>query len=529
MTDQTRRGVLMGSAAIGGAISIGASTRIASAQRTESIPKSGWDYSTLKELVEALQARKVSASELTEHTIARIETLDQRLNAVVVRDFDRAREAAKAADAALARGERRPLLGVPITVKESFNIAGLPTTFGIPRFKEFIPKEDALLVARVKGAGAIILGKTNVPSRLLDWQSFNDIYGTTNNPWDLGRTPAGSSGGSAAALAAGFGALSFGSDRGGSLRVPAHYCGIFGHKPTLALVPGRGQVPPQVPPLPREGDLAVVGPLARSAADLALALDVVAGPDEKRAGVGYRLALPPARHDDLKSFRVLVIDTHPLVPTGSAVRAALNRLSDRLARTGVKVAHASPLVPDLADSARLFMRLWMSIVAADPNLPPDLYNDMRRSAEVLAPSDHSLAAERLRGAFISHRDWLAADAARARLQQQWSALFREWDVVLCPPTPTPAISHDHSLPQEARQIEIDGKEYPYLDSFLVWAEPATASGLPATVAPIERSQTGLPIGVQIIGPYLEDRTTIAFAELLEREFGGFTPPPGYAG
>jgi amidase len=207
MTDQTRRDVLIGSAAIGGAISIGASTRMASAQRTESIAKSEWDYRTLKELVEALRARKVSASELTEHTIARIETLDQRLNAVVVRDFDRAREAAKAADAALARGERRPLLGVPITVKESFNLAGLPTTFGIPRFKEFIPKEDALLVSRAKGAGAIILGKTNVPSRLLDWQSFNDIYGTTNNPWDLGRTPAGSSGGSAAALSAGFRAL----------------------------------------------------------------------------------------------------------------------------------------------------------------------------------------------------------------------------------------------------------------------------------------------------------------------------------
>jgi amidase len=204
-------------------------------------------------------------------------------------------------------------------------------------------------------------------------------------------------------------------------------------------------------------------------------------------------------------------------------------LSERLARSGVKVAHASPLVPDLADSARLYMRLWMSIVGADPNLPTDLYNEMRRSAEGLAPSDRSLAAERLRGAFISHRDWLAADAARARLQQQWSALFREWDVVLCPPASTPAIPHDHSFPEEARQIEIDGKRYPYLDSFLVWADPATASGLPATVPPIDRSETGLPIGVQIIGPYLEDRTTIAFAELLEREFGGFVPPPGFAG
>ena len=167
-----------------------------------------------------MQARKISALELTDHTIARIESLDRRINAVVVRDFERAREAAKGADAALARGERRPLLGVPTTIKEAFNIAGLPTTWGIPQYKDFVPKEDAVIVSRVKSAGAVILGKTNVPLLLAEFQSYNDIYGTTNNPWDLGRSPGGSSGGSAAALAAGFGPLSFGSDKGGSLRVP---------------------------------------------------------------------------------------------------------------------------------------------------------------------------------------------------------------------------------------------------------------------------------------------------------------------
>jgi amidase len=279
--------------------------------------------------------------------------------------------------------------------------------------------------------------------------------------------------------------------------------------------------------LPREGDLAVLGPMARSPADLALALDVVAGPDEERAGIGYRLALRPARHEDLKSFRALVIDSHPLMPTGIAVRTALDRLSDRLARAGVKVAHDSLLVPDLANSARLYMRLLFS--GSGATLSPDLYDDARRSVEALAPDDKSLAAERTRGTVMSHRDWIAADVARAQLQQQWSTLFRDWDVVLCPSTPTPAIPHDHSLPQEARRIEIDGKAYPYLDSYLVWAELATVSGLPATVAPIDRSPSGLPIGVQIIGPYLEDRTSIGFAELLEREFGGFVPPPGYAG
>ena len=528
MTDQARRDVLIGGAAVAasGAIAANAWTRSALAQRAAS---SEWDYRTATELVEALQARRISASELVEHTIARIEALDQRLNAVVVRDFERAREAAKAADAALARGERRPLLGLPITIKESFNIVGLPTTYGVPRFKDFVPAEDAVLVSRVKSAGAVILGKTNVPLLLGDVQSYNDIYGTTNNPWDLSRTPGGSSGGSAASLAAGFGSLSFGSDSGGSLRVPAHFCGVYAHKPTLGLVPDRGQTPPPLPALQREHDMLVVGPMARTAADLALALDVVAGPDEEREGIGYRLALPPARHNDLKSFRVLVIDTHPLMPTSAAVRTALDRLSDRLAKAGVKLDHASPLLPDLSVATRLYTRLFLAYVAA-VNFPPAFYDEKRRAAETLAASDNSLAAEVTRGAVISHRDWIAARVARAQLQQQWRTLFREWDVVLCPVAPAPAIPHDHSPPPEARRIEIDGKVYSYLDAFFVWPGLVTAPGLPATAAPIDRSETGLPIGVQIIGPYLEDRTTIAFAELLEREFGrGFMAPPGYAG
>jgi amidase len=488
---------------------------------------SEWDYRSIKELVQALQARKISSSELVEHTIARVQALDERLNAIVVRDFERAREAARAADAALARAERRPLLGIPMTVKESFNVAGLPTTFGIPKFKDFIPKEDALVVSRTKSAGAVLLGKTNVPLELSDIQSYNDIYGTTNNPWDLDRTPGGSSGGSASALAAGFGPLSLGSDIGGSLRVPAHFCGIFAHKPSLNLVPDRGHTRPPAPPLPRDNDLTVVGPMARTAADLALAFDVIAGPDEDRTGIGYRLALRPARHDDLKSFRVLVIETHPLMPTGIAVGAALGRLSEQLVRSGVKIAHGSPLLPDLADSARLYMRLLYSFRAAIA--PPDVYDGMRRSAEALAQDDHSLTAERTRSAVMSHRDWFAANVARTRLRHQWSMVFREWDVVLCPVTATPAIPHDHSLPIEARNVEIDGKGYPYRDTYLVWSELATLSGLPATAAPIDRSENGLPIGVQIVGPYLEDRTTIAFAELLEREFGGFIAPPRYAG
>ena len=234
-------------------------------------------YRTAGDLVAAL-----------DFAIARIEALDGKINAVVVRDFDRARIAADAADAALARGERRQLLGVPMTVKEQFNVAGLPTTWGDPKFKDWRPDADALAVARLKAAGAIIIGKTNVPLRLTDWQSYNEVYGTTNNPWDLGRTPGGSSGGAAAALAAGFVPLELGSDIGGSLRAPAHFCGVFAHKPSLDLVPQRGSGPPQTRAIPVRGDLAVAGPMARSAADLALELEVLAGPDELSEGIGYK-------------------------------------------------------------------------------------------------------------------------------------------------------------------------------------------------------------------------------------------------
>lgn len=208
-----------------------------------------------RELARALAARQVSALELAEEAIGRIERHDPRINAICVRDFDRARQAARAADRAIAQGNAGPLAGIPMTVKESFNVAGLPTTWGFAPQRDFIAAEDALAVARVKAAGAVILGKTNVPVALADWQSYNEIYGVTGNPFDVARTPGGSSGGSSAALAAGYGALSLGSDIGGSLRAPAHFCGVYAHKPTHALVPTRGHSPPPFPALAMDRDL----------------------------------------------------------------------------------------------------------------------------------------------------------------------------------------------------------------------------------------------------------------------------------
>ncbi|MDN8613322.1 amidase family protein [Variovorax ginsengisoli] len=458
-------------------------------------------YATTRELVEALHSGKTSAATLLADSIARIEQFDPALNAVAVRDFERARVAALAADAALARGDRRPLLGVPVTVKEAFNVEGLPTTWGIPGTGQPPAAEDAVLVRRLKAAGAIVIGKTNVAMQLADWQSSNPVYGRTNNPWDLARTPGGSSGGGAAALAAGYVSLEFGSDLVGSLRVPAHFCGVFAHKPTHGLVPMRGSAPPGTPALSADPwvDLAVVGPMARSAADLALALDAIAGPDDAQA-IAYRLALPPSRHAALADFRVLLLDTHPLVPTSAAVRSALQRLADGLARAGCRVERGSPLLPDLARVASLWGQLLWAQLGAD--MP---------------------GAE----AGISHRDWIHADRMRAATAHRWRALFAQWDVVLCPVSPTPAFPHDPGE-METRRLRIDDHEIAYKDQS-PWSSLATLTGLPATAMPIGLSEEGLPVGVQIIGPYLEDRTTIAFAEAVERAFGGFVPPPGYGG
>jgi amidase len=517
----TRREMLLGATAAAGAAFLPRSAA-AEATTTNRTRDGRVDYKSVTEQVAALRARRVSARELVEHSIARIEALDTKLNAVVVRDFDRARAAAAEADKALARGDRGPLLGVPMTVKESFNVAGLPTTWGIPSGKNFRASEDALAVQRLKAAGAIILGKTNVPLILGDFQSYNEIYGTTNNPWDVTRTPGGSSGGAAVCLAAGFVLLELGSDIGGSLRNPAHFCGVFAHKPSHGLLPPRGHTPPGGQGLPYEVDLAVIGPMARTAADLSTALDILAGPDEPQAKA-YRLALPPARQRALKNFRVLVIDEHPLLPTSAEVRAALDREAIGLAKVGAKVARSSPLVPDLALQGRTYSRLLSSVFGTD--LLDNVYARVQERATSLPPDDLSLPAERVRGTVLSHRDWMRADRIRTRLANSWRALFQGFDVVLCPIMPTVAFPHDHTE-MVTRRIAIDNTTVPYFDQ-LMWAGVATLTGLPATAMPIGRSTGGLPIGMQCIGPYLEDRTPLQFSALAEREFGGFVPPPGY--
>jgi amidase len=448
---------------------------------------------TAGELVEALAARKVGALELTDRAIARIEARDGPINAVVVRDFDRAREAAKAADAALARGERRPLLGLPMTVKESHDIAGLPSTWGFELFKTYVAKQDSVGVERLKAAGAIILGKTNVPVMLADWQSVNPIYGRTNNPWDPSRSPGGSSGGGAAALAAGMTPLEFGSDIGGSIRVPAAFCGVFGHKPSYGLIPIRGHAPAGLEGAPPP--LAVVGPLARTAADLERALGVLAGPDELEAA-GYRLELPPPRHGRLGDHRVLVIDELPGVALDEEVRAAVDGLADQLAKQGASVARRSDLLPDLAKSREIFGGLLTTALSrGQPDAKP-----------------------------IDAHAWLGLLDGQLALRRQWAELFKSFDVVLAPVFGTAAYPHVDEPDNTKRVLTINGQQTPYFDQ-LAWPAIALLPNLPATALPVGFTRGGLPIGVQVIGPYLEDRTTIGFAGLIEREFGGFRAPP----
>jgi amidase len=437
-------------------------------------------------LAKALAAGDVSALELCDEAIRTIEAKDGPINAVVVRDFDRARDAARAADAALAAGERAPLLGVPMTVKESLRILGLASTWGYEQFKGWMPNFEGPPVTRLKAAGAVILGKTNVPPGLADWQSANPIYGRTNNPHDLSRSPGGSSGGGAAALAAGMVPLEMGTDIGGSIRVPAHFCGVFGHKPTVKLVPAWGGAPPPITEPGPPQDLSVTGPLARTASDLALALSVIAGPDGDDAKA-YRLALPRPRHARLRDFRVLVLTEHPRCATDDEVRGVVEETAAVMAKAGAKVAHASELLPDLA--------------AAQGQYMPMLNTSMSRGRANAKPVDAHV--------------WMNLLAAQHTLRRRWAALFEEFDVVLAPPFGTPAFPHMEDASMESALLLVNGRETPYGDQ-LAWPATVTFPGLPATVAPVGRSRSGLPIGVQIVGPFLEDLTPIAVAGLLER-------------
>ena len=482
-------------------------------------------FSSATALVGALRAGTITAAALTELYIHRIERHDHALNAVVVRDFTRAREQAVAADHARARGEARPLQGLPITLKESINVTGLHTSCGVPDWKNFISQHDAPAASRMCGAGGVLLGKTNVPPMLADWQSTNPVYGRTSNPWDLGRTPGGSSGGSAAAIAAGLSALEVGSDIGGSIRVPAAFCGVYGHRPSETLLPRSGQFP--MPPLPNSAVvMGVQGPIARSAEDLELALSVLAGP-EVGEDVAWRVTLPAARGERLADFRVAVMPAIPWMVVDDQITTALGDLAGRLAKLGAVVKEIQP--EGLGDH-RDYHAFYRTLLAAVTGARID-EETRRKRAQAFRKAGDEFSLGAARGLEGSAGDYLLWNGRREGHRAAWRAFFREWDVLLAPAINVLAYPHiDRSWPPDESDLTltftIGGRPVPYMQG-LCYPALSTVPGQPATAFPVGISREGLPIGLQAIGPYLEDHTPIRFAALLAREIGGYRKPSGY--
>ncbi len=469
------------------------------------------------ELAGTLAAGEVSSVEAVDHFAARIDALDGPINAVVLTDYERARGEAAAIDAARVRGdELGPLAGVPMTVKDSFSTEGMVTTSGSPTLADYVPSEDAWPVAAVRGAGAVVVGKTNLPIWAGDLQSYNEVYGTTNNPFDLERTPGGSSGGSAAALACGFTPLEIGSDIGGSIRIPSHMTGVVGHKPSYGIVPAHGQIPGP-PGTLTLADLAVAGPMARSVDDLQLGLELMSGPN-RWEHPAWRLELPPSRGGaSISDFRVAAWLDDPHCPVDSESHGLLERMVVDLGSAGVTVADDARPAFSLEKVARTFNALLQAALAGGETRD--------RIEEFATDTGTGFISDSRRSLAMRHREWLSNNERRLQMRRQWEEFFEDFDVVLLPVCMLPAIGHDHG-PTGERTVEVNGQRRDYWE-MITWMAPAGACYLPATVIPIGTTAAGLPVGVQIVGPYLNDNTTLQFARLLTEIVGAIPRPSGY--
>jgi amidase len=474
-------------------------------------------YSSANLIARKIRRREISSREALDYFLARVELLDKPINSVVTVDAERARREAEAADSALARGEVRGALhGVPMTIKDSFQTGGMRTTSGAPELAQFIPKEDAWPVARLRAAGAIIFGKTNLPIYAGDIQSYNEVFGTTNNPHDLSRTPGGSSGGAAAALACGFTPLELGSDIGGSIRLPAHMSGVVGHKPSYGIVPAHGQIPGP-PGTLTLADLAVAGPMARTVEDLKLALNIMAGPN-RWEHPAWRLKLPPPRRRALKEYRVAAWLDDSGCRVEPDVRELLERAARALAGAGARVDEEARPAFTLDKVADTFSALLQAALSGA--VPID------RLDEYAAATGDNPAAQSRRLLALRHRQWLSYNERRLQMRKRWEEFFTQWDAILLPVMPCAAIPHDHSEPMANRTVSVDGEQRPYWN-VTRWMAPAGACYLPATVVPVGRLNNGLPVGIQIIGPYLEDHTTLDLARHMVAVMGRCPRPPGF--
>jgi amidase len=479
-------------------------------------------FQTARQLANAVRKKKIGCLELLDLYLARVEKHNPALNAIIAMDIEGARKRAKAADRAVKAGKKLgPLHGVPMTIKESFDLEGYPTTWGDPAFKDTVAAQNSLLARRMIDAGVTLFGKTNVPLYLADWQSYNEVYGSTNNPWDLSRTPGGSSGGAGAALAAGLTGIEAGSDIGASIRNPAHYCGVWGHKPTWGVVCPKGHA---LNGNVAYGDIGVVGPLARGAEDLEIALDVMAGPDEIDAR-GWTLSLPRSKKKSLREFKVAVLLSDANAEVDQSVQDEIQKLADFLGKRKAKVSDTARPAIDTAELNDVYVRLLRA--ATSGRLSDEAWQQAVADAGSLPADDMSYFAQMQRGNSLSHRTWLRLNEKRHRMRLAWDAFFKDYDLMLCPVAVSAAFPHDQQGLRHLRTIVVDNKKVPVVDQ-IFWAGYSGATYLPATAAPIGESADGLPIGVQIIGPQYGDYSTIAFAKLLEKEYRSFVPPPAYA-
>lgn len=467
-----------------------------------------------------LRAGKVSARELLDLAWAQVGKHNPALNAVIVSDISRARKDAAAADRRLKAGTPKGIFdGVPMTIKESFDWTGTPTTWGDPRFAGNIAGSDAVALSRLTDAGAIMLGKTNVPLMLADWQSFNAIYGTTSNPWDKARSPGGSSGGSAVALATGMSALEVGSDIGASIRNPAHYCGVYGHKPTYGIVPMRGQF---LPGIVYPSDISVAGPMARSARDLTAMLKLLAGPDGTQARA-FRLKLPPAAQASFRDFRVAAMLSDPVSEVDQPVQDLIGQLVQFLSKRVKRLSMTARPKFSTHEAMDLYIQLLRA--ATSRRLTDQDFAANRKLAEGFAAEDRSYFAQMTRAYVLPHRSWLMANERRHQMRLLWDQFFTDWDVLICPAAASAAFPHDQKGERHERTIVVNGRRVPTTDQ-LFWAGYSGGFYLPSTVAPIGLTRDGLPAGIQIVSKQYGDLTALRFAELLEREYHAFVPPPG---
>ena len=479
-------------------------------------------YKSANELLSSIRDKKISSVELLEALLRRIENINPQINAVVTLDSERALKKAKEADTDLAKGKNWGLLhGLPMTIKDAYEVEGVVSTGGNPIWKNNIPSKNAEAVQRLVNEGAIIFGKTNVPLNSADLQSYNEIYGTTNNPWDLDKTPGGSSGGSAAALASGMTPLELGSDIGGSIRTPAHFCGLFGHKPSYNIVSEVGHLPPP-PGLVLTGNgLSVAGPLARSPEDIELVLGILAAPQEQD-NIAWKLTLPEPRTKKIEDLRVAVWSDDEYAEVDSEISKLIEETAQDLNSAGARVENA--VLPfKLQDLDTIYNNLLQPVMSA--GVPRDQLKEIDEFAKTVSKDDHSTHAKVARGISILARDHMVVQAQREMIRQQWREFFTKYDILLCPTCVVPAFNHDHANFAE-RFLLINNKQREYWNS-LIWAGPAIMGKLPVTNTPIGLTQAGLPVGVQVVGPFLEDKTTIEASKMIRDLRGGFKIPPDF--